>query len=61
MSDVLTKAMPTTWGLLVSILPIFAFAQASPPIPPPSPGTILDTIVVQGQKLSVETKIDRKI
>jgi outer membrane receptor protein involved in Fe transport len=49
--------MPKIAGLsgLVGLVPIAAFAAAA------DTSTPIETIVVQGQKLAVETKIDRKI
>jgi len=44
------------WLLGLTLLPLAAFAAAAD-----SPSTPVETVVVQGQKLSVETKIDRKI
>jgi len=41
---------------LLTLLPIAAFAAAAD-----NPSTPIETIVVQGQKLNVETQIDRKI
>ena len=43
-------------GALLALVPIAAFAA-----PPDSTSTTLETVVVQGQKLNVETTIDRKI
>ena len=42
-------------GGVLALLPVAAFAAADTPSAP------LETVVVQGQKLSIETKIDRKI
>ncbi|MFL6603629.1 MAG: TonB-dependent receptor domain-containing protein [Steroidobacteraceae bacterium] len=44
------------YGGLLVLVPIAAFAAAAENSSPP-----MDTIVVQGQKLSVESKIDRKV
>lgn len=43
-------------GGVLALLPIAALAAAAD-----NPSTALETVVVQGQKLNVETKIDRKI
>ena len=44
------------WLLGLTLLPLAAFAAAAD-----NSSTPVETVVVQGQKLSVETKIDRKI
>jgi outer membrane receptor protein involved in Fe transport len=46
-------------GLLALVRLAVAAAPTENPSPPPS--TSVDTVVVQGQKLSVENKIDRKV
>jgi len=43
-------------GGLLALVPIAGFGAAAD-----NPSTAMETVVVQGQKLSVETKIDRKI
>ncbi len=43
-------------GGLLALVPVAALAA-----PPDSSSTPMETVVVQGQKLNVETKIDRKI
>lgn len=43
-------------GSLSALVPVAVFAAAAD-----QPSTPLETVIVQGQKLSVETKIDRKI
>src|SRR5579863_10034380 len=53
------QKLPSCCGLL-SLLPLVAF-PAAPQNPAPPPDGSLDTIVVQGEKLNVETKIDRKV
>src|SRR6516164_11386750 len=48
--------MPIISGGLLALVPIAALAA-----PPDNSSTALETVVVQGQKLNVESKIDRKI
>lgn len=43
-------------GGLLALLPVAVFAA-----PPDSPATPVETVVVQGQKLNIESRIDRKI
>jgi outer membrane receptor protein involved in Fe transport len=47
-------------GYVALVASNLAAAAESPPAPPPAQGSI-DTIVVQGQKFNVESRIDRKI
>lgn len=48
--------IPIISGGLLALVPIAALAA-----PPDNSSTALETVVVQGQKLNVESKIDRKI
>lgn len=54
------RVWAAAYGGLLALVPIAAL-PAAPESPSPAASGSIETIVVQGQKLSVETRIDRKI
>ncbi len=59
-TDCMASARVARRALLLALV-LLALSARAADSPPPAPDGSLETIVVQGQKLAVETKIDRKI